>query len=72
MRFSHGVDPVFMKGQAQFAGQITGKGQIAVRFLAAKAMVKVGGMKHQAQFAASFVEGAQQGHGIRTTRQADG
>jgi hypothetical protein len=66
------IDAGLMKGQAKTGRKLAGKGQIGVGFLAAQAVVQVGGMEHQAQLRAAGGESPQQGHRIRAAGEAYG
>jgi hypothetical protein len=67
-----GVDALLMEGEAEGRGEGAGKVEVGVGLGAAQAVVKMGGVKDQAQFAAALVEGTEQGHGVRSAGEADG
>jgi 2-C-methyl-D-erythritol 4-phosphate cytidylyltransferase len=58
--------------QTQISSQPSRKFQIRIGLSAAQAVVKVGGMQHEAKFSAALCEGAQQGHRVRAARDANG
>lgn len=70
--FGGNIDAGFVKGQAQFFGQSAGEGQIGVGLGAAKSMVEVGSVEHQAQFPAALRKGTGQGNGVRAAGKTHG
>lgn len=61
-----------MEGNVEFRGEVAAELQIAVGFGAAKAVMKVSRMKDDSQFAAAFLERAEERYRIRPARKADG
>ena len=61
----------FVKGQAKVSRERARKGQIGVGLLAAQAVVQMGGVQHQAQFAAPLGQRAQQGNGVRAAGETN-
>jgi hypothetical protein len=54
-----------MERHVEFGCEFLGEGQIGIGFIAAQAVMEMGGMEDQPQFPAPFREGAQEGDRIR-------